>query len=165
MRLVTGHGLEQIVPARGRVADAKALGDGAGETAALEVVDRVAGFGVAAQLPLVPLAALVQQRVQWFAALALLLAVAGILTGHFQAGSAGQVLHSGGKVEPVVLHEKADGIAAGATAEAVEKLFVGIDRERRGLLFVERTQALVIAPGTLEFNTRIDGFNDIDPIQ
>ena len=43
-------------------------------------------------------------------------------------------------------HVELDGVAAGAAAEAVEEAAVGVDRERRRLLLVQRAEPLPAAP-------------------
>ena len=93
------------------------------------------------------------------------LAAPGVFPGHLQAGIAGQVFHGGGKVQSVVLHDEANGIAAGTAAEAVVKLLVRVDRERGGFFLVEGAQPLVIAAGALQLHPGINDFYDIDPIE
>lgn len=69
------------------------------------------------------------------------------LRGDFHAGGFGQVLDGLGEIQVVVVHEKAEGVAAGAAAEAVIELLVGADAERRGFLFMERAAGGVVLAG------------------
>ena len=60
----------------------------------------------------------------------------------------------------VVLHEELKHAAAGMAAEAVKNTLLFVDRERRGLLAVERTKPHVIAAGFLERDIIGDHFDD-----
>ena len=62
----------------------------------------------------------------------------------------------------VVLHEKADGVAVHAAAEAVIGLARGADREARRLLAVEGAQALVARAGPLQVDGTTDDLDDVD---
>ena len=88
---------------------------------------------MAAQLFLVVQRHLLHERIQWFTALFLLprVEVTGTrFSGNFHACAASQVFYRLWKLQVVVLHDKGEfAIAACTTAEAVIKLFVGIDAE------------------------------------
>ena len=51
-----------------------------------------------------------------------------------------------------MLHQEADDVAMGATAEAMEKGLVVIDRERRRLFLVKRTEADMLAAAAGQAN-------------
>ena len=65
-----------------------------------------------------------------------------LLVAQLDAVLVGQPLDGLGEAEPVDLHQEGDDVAALAAAEAVEEPAAGVDVERRGLLVVERAQAL-----------------------
>jgi hypothetical protein len=83
---------------------------------------------------------------------------------HLDAHLAAQLARGLRKGEVLVTHQEGEGVAAGVTAEAVEDLAVGVDVEGGGLLFVERTQTLVIAACGLEGDVAADELNEIDAI-
>src|SRR5262249_56281394 len=68
-----------------------------------------------------------------------------------------------GKAEPIVTHDEAERVAAGAAAEAVEDAALRIDREGRGLLGVERTESLPMLAGALQVHDLPDELHDIEP--
>ena len=63
----------------------------------------------------------------------------------------------------VVVHQKADGRAVRAAAEAVVEAFRRADRERRGLLVMERAACLELAAGLLELHAAADDLDDVCP--
>jgi len=84
---------------------------------------------------------------------------------HLQAHLTRQILDRFEEGHALVAHQKTDGAAVLAAAEAMIKLLVGADRERRGFFFVERTTGLVILTGLFERHAPIDQLDDIDARQ
>ena len=68
--------------------------------------------------------------------------VVALLAPELDAELLGEPLDGLGEGEPVDLHHEGDDVAALPAAEAVEELARRVDVERRGLLVVERAQAL-----------------------
>src|SRR5262249_16277640 len=62
------------------------------------------------------------------------------LWGQLDADALGDGAHGFGEAEPIMSHEEPEDVAAGAAAEAVKDATLGIDRERRRLLGVERAE-------------------------
>ena len=107
-----------------------------------------------------------QQRVQRrVGGLPRFVRAATFFAGDFHAGGFGQVLDSLGEVQVVVVHEKAEGIAARAAAKAVVELLVGADAERGGLFFVERAAGGVILAGFFQLHARADNIDDVGAVQ
>ena len=65
----------------------------------------------------------------------------------------------------VVVHDKAEGVAAGATAEAVVELFVGADAEGGGFLFVKRAAGAVILAGFFQLYARTHHVDDVGAVE
>ncbi|MNZ64312.1 hypothetical protein D3C78_824800 [compost metagenome] len=157
--------LEQVVPAWRGEAQAEVAGDFPGQAAALEVIHRRLAGRVAAQGLAVELRGGVQQRVQWRVGwLARLVVAAALLAGHFHAGGAGQLLDGLGEVQVVVVHDEAQGVAAGTAAEAVVELLVGADREGRGLFLVERAAGGVVLAGFFQLDARTHHVDDVEAV-
>jgi len=158
--------LEQIVPARRRKAETEVPGDLAGQTAALEVIHRSLARRMALERLAVEVGGggeqRIQRRVGW---LPRFVRAAAFFAGDFHASGFGQVLDSLGEIQVVVVHEKAEGIAAGAAAEAVIELLVGADAERRGFLFVERAAGGVVLAGLFQLHARADHVDDVGAVQ
>ena len=76
-----------------------------------------------------------------------------LVVGHFHAGPAGQFLYRIGKAQAVELADKADGVAMGATAEAVVKALVRPNVERRRFFIMEGAAGLVVAAGLFQGDT------------
>src|SRR5690606_33437714 len=76
------------------------------------------------------------------------LAIAGpprrLLTGYLHAMQAGQLLDGIGKLQPVVLHHKADGIAVGTAAETVIELLLLTDGKGGAFFVMKRAASLVV---------------------
>ncbi|GEM_PF-4186335 len=72
-----------------------------------------------------------------------------LFAGYFHASGFGQILDGLGEIQVVVVHDEAEGIATRATTEAVIKLLVGTDAERRCLFLVERTAGAEVLAGFL----------------
>ena len=75
---------------------------------------------------------------------ALALVAVGVAQG--DPGLARQPLDRRGEVDLLLLHDEVEDVALGLAAEAVEDVLVGVDRERRGLLGVERAQPGPLPP-------------------
>jgi len=156
----------QVVPARRGEAQAEVAGDFAGEAAPLEVVDG----GFALRMALERLAIKVggggQQRVQRrIGGLPRFVRAAAFFARDFHAGGFGQFLDGLGEVQVVVVHDKAEGVAARAAAEAVVELLVGADAERRGLFLVERAAGGVVLARLLHLQARADYIDDVGAVQ
>jgi hypothetical protein len=61
-----------------------------------------------------------------------------------------------------MLHDEADGIAAGAATKALIDLFAGRNGERRGLFVMERAQAEIVSASFLQFHEGAHYFHNID---
>jgi hypothetical protein len=83
------------------------------------------------------------------------------LARHLEARARGQVLDGLDEAEVVVLHDEAERGAVRPAAEAVIELLVGADRERRGLLVVERAAGLVFPAGALQLHAAADHLDDV----
>src|SRR5690606_20607197 len=136
----------QVVPAWWGEADIVELGDVAGQTALLQVVHRPLALGMLAQLLAIVGGRALQYRVQRavLARGARAPPVTPFLPWNLHAGLACQFLHRLGKVQALEVHQEADGIAAGAAAEAVVELLVRADTERGGLLVVEGAEGRIV---------------------
>jgi hypothetical protein len=80
--------------------------------------------------------------------------------GELDAGTFGEAAERLAEVEAVAPHEEGEDVAMLATTEAVPRLPVGCDDERRGLLGVERAEALHDRPGALERDRLTDDLGD-----
>ena len=76
----------------------------------------------------------------------------------------GQGLDGLGEVERLGLLHEADGVAADAAAEAVVEPALGIDRERRRALVVERTEPRPARPDPAEVGLRADELGHVDRV-
>ena len=158
--LVVGHGGFQVLPVVRRIADAEARGDFAGEAAALEVVDGARGlFQLLAVVARGGLHQVVQIRRD------LVLRHIGGFLRHGDAYALGQFLHRFHKAHAGVFHDKADGRAMRAAAEAVIELLGLADGERRGFFGVERTAGDVVGTGLLERQVALDHVHDVEAIE
>ncbi len=94
-----------------------------------------------------------------------LLPESGCLTGNLQAGCLGQIFHGLGKTLAFIIHDKADGVAAGAAAKAVVELLVGADTEGRGFFLVEGASGGVVAAALFELYATVDHIDYVDTIE
>src|SRR5205807_2823014 len=78
-------------------------------------------------------------------------------------GPLGQLLPGFPERERPGAHDEVEDVPAGMTAEAVEEAALRIDGERRGLLRVERAEALVVAAGPAQGDVRGYDIQNIDP--
>ncbi len=157
--VVLGEHRGERLPPLGRVADAEAGGDGAGEPAVLEVGDRSRAVlerravelgGGEHQLRVV-------LRLDSARGLALALDAR-----HREPGVAGELLDGLGERLAAVLHQEADRGAVRAAAEAVVELLGLAHRERGCLLAVEGAAGDVVGPGLLERHVPVDHVDDVD---
>ena len=139
----------QGVVAVGRPSDGEGPGHVAVEAPAAEVAAGDAGAGIVEQEPVVESDGCGRGLDEAVAALPVL-GDGGVVVAEGDAGLGRQPLDGGGEVEVLDLPDEADGVAAGAAAEAVVQAELGVDRERRRLLGVEGAEPLVAAPDPLE---------------
>ena len=154
----------QVAPARRGIAQAVLAGDGARDTALLEVLHRVR---VLLELVAVGVAGAFQHVVQGGllelgGGLALALLRADVLLRHDHADLASQVIHGFHEAHARMLHQKADGIAVLAAAEAVVELLGGADAEGRGLFAVEGAQPHEVGAAFFELHVATHHIDDID---
>ncbi|CRM76900.1 hypothetical protein [Pseudomonas sp. 22 E 5] len=122
--------LVQVVPARRGETQAKIPGDLTGQAAALEVLDGGLALRMAFKRLAIEVGSGGQQRVQRrIGGLSRFVRAATFFAGDFHAGGFGQFLDGLGEVQVVVVHDKTEGIAACAAAEAVVELLVWADAE------------------------------------
>ena len=124
--LLVAYFFEQVIPAGRCVTDAELLGNVAAESALLKIANGLAGFGVAAQLLLVKIVSPLQQ-IEAALALFILLAVVVCLGWDLEALALGQGFYGFAELESIVLHHKAECVAACTAAKAVKKLFFRIN--------------------------------------
>ena len=79
------------------------------------------------------------------------------------AGAAGQDLEGLGEVDGVALHHEREDVAVLAAPEAVPRVAAGRHDEARGLLAVERAQALEGGPGLPQLDGLPDDIRDGEP--
>ena len=91
-------------------------------------------------------------------------AVLGGVLGHGQSGFFRQELHRLDILEVLGPHDKADGIAAGSAAEAVEGLALGVDHKGRGLFRMEGTEPFEIASRSFEQDIGGNQRFDVTPL-
>ena len=158
--------LEQVVPAGRREADAEVTGDLAGQAATLEVIHRVLALRMAFQGLAIVLGSGIEQRVERRVhRLARCAPAPAFLARHIHAGALGQFLDRLGKFQLIVVHDEAEGIAAGAAAEAVVELLVRADGERGGLFLVERAAGAVVLAGLLQLDARAHHIDDVGAVE
>src|SRR5690606_19181737 len=84
---------------------------------------------------------------------------------YFLAGESRQLFHRLGKAQSLVIHDKTQGVAAGAAAKAVIELLVGTDGKRGGLFFVEGAAGAIVLAGAFEFYAGVHQLDDIDAVE
>jgi hypothetical protein len=158
--VVGGHVPGQRLPAVGRIADAEAGRDRAGQAAALEVLDRL---GRVAQRAAIELGR-GQEKAGQIARLLTPLGFARPLDArHGEPHVAREILDRLGERLAGVLHEEAERRAVRPAAEAVIELLGRAHREGRRLLAVEGAAGLVVRARLLERDEPIDHLDDVDP--
>ncbi|MNC09583.1 hypothetical protein D3C75_572080 [compost metagenome] len=85
--------------------------------------------------------------------------------GHFKVVHGSQLFDGFNELELVVVHQKVDGVAVRATAEAVVELFFTVHGERGGFFVMERTARVVILALLFQLNPCVDEINDIGSCQ
>ena len=150
----------QYVEAVGRPSERELAGDVAVETAAAEIPARVAGVGRVEQPAMVEVDRSLHGRVQSLAALAVF-GERGVVVAQRDVGARGEALDGLDEVEVFDLPQERDRVAALLAAEAVPNLHLGIHRERRRLLGVERTQAREPTSDTLQRHMLGDQRDDV----
>ncbi len=83
------------------------------------------------------------------------------LIGHVKIVHGGQLFDGFNELELVVVHQKVDGVAVCATAEAVVELFFTVYGERGGFFVMERTARMVVLALLFQLNPRVDQIDDI----
>ena len=139
------------------------FGDEPGEAAALEVGNGLLPVLMAAQLLLIEVGNLLQQRIKL--ALTLVDGAGVFFPWYLHAGGIGQVLHRPRKLHVLVVHEKAQRVAACAAAKAVVELFFRVDAEGGRFLVVEWAAGRVVFAGFLELHPTVNHFDDIGPVE
>ncbi len=163
---VAGQVLEQVVPARWGEAQAEVAGNLARQAAALEIIHGGTARRVALERLAVELGGCGKQRVQRrIGGLPWLVATPAFLAGYFHAGGLGQLFHGLGEIQVVVVHDEAEGVAAGAAAETVIELLVGADGEGGGLFLVERAAGGVVLAGLFHLDARSHHVDDVGAVQ
>ena len=84
---------------------------------------------------------------------------------HLHAVDIGQTTNSLGELEVFNVHQKTDGIACFAAAEALKDLLGGTDGKGRRLFFVKRTARHEIASALLEGHITADHINDVGTLK
>ena len=77
----------------------------------------------------------------------------------------GQFAYRIGEWQVFVFHNEGQGVAAGATAEAIVKLLVRIDAERGGFLVVKRAAGGVVLAGLFQFDAAVYHLDDVEAVQ
>ena len=159
---------QQIVPTGRGQTQPEIAGKRPGETAVFEVGDRLVPSRMLTQGLAIEVGTTLHQRIERLIRRfprERIAATSARLAGHLQAHAAGQIVHGLGKVEVLVVHEKTEGVTAGAATEAVVELLFRIDAEGGGFLVVEGAARAVVFTGLLEFYAAIDDIHDVDAIQ
>lgn len=111
---------------------------------------------------LVKAAELVHQLIQTLSLMALLLIRAGAgFIRHFQAVLGDQFLDGFNELQPIVIHQKVDGVAVGAAAKTMVKLLFAVHGKRRGFLMMEWTAGVKVLALLFELYPRIDQIDDV----
>ena len=92
-------------------------------------------------------------------------ATARVILRYLETNSLRQAFDRLTKIEPLVIHHEADGIAASAATKAVVELALWVHREGGGFLVVERAAGAVVFACFFKLYAAIDDFNDIEAIQ
>ena len=155
---IVGEYLLQPLPVVGRIAEAEARGDLAGQAAALQIVH---GLGRNLQLVFVEARRAGHRLGQRRLPGALDLDALRDL-GHLHAGVMGEVLDRVDEAQAGVLHDETDGAAVGAAAEAMVELLGRADRKRGRLFRMERAAGRVVGAGLLQRDIALHHVDDVD---
>ncbi len=144
-----------LIPIAGCIANVESFDHFTGQAAAFEVLHRM---GSALEIALVEAGDLVHQLEQILAdcGLAIGRAADALLARYLHALHAGEFFDGIGKFETVVLHDKADGIAVGATTETVVELLLLADGKRGAFFVMKRAASLVVLTGFFQPHSRVD---------
>ncbi len=80
---------------------------------------------------------------------------------HFKVVHGCQLFDGFNELELVVVHQKVDGVAVRATAEAVVELFFTVYGERGGFFVMEWTARMVVLALLLQLYPRVDEIDDV----
>ncbi len=69
------------------------------------------------------------------------------------------------EIDRVEIHDKADGIAAGAAAKAIVKLLFGLNAKRRGFFVVKRATRRIVFATFFQSHTLIDHVDNVSATQ
>ncbi len=149
-----------LIPVSGGIPDVEALDHLASQASAFQILHRLRRV---LEIALVEARNLVHQLEQILAdgRLAIGRAADALLTGDLHAMQAGQLFDGIGKLEPVVLHHKADGIAVGTAAETVIELLLLTDGKRGAFFVMKRAASLVVLTGFLQSHTGVDQLDNV----
>ena len=89
----------------------------------------------------------------------------GIVFGYLETHALGEAFHGFAEIEPLVIHDKTQRVAAGTAAKAVVKLPLGVYRERGCFFVMERAAGAVVFARFFEFYAPINDLDDIKAIQ
>ncbi len=144
-----------LVPVARGIPDVEALDHLASQTPAFQILHRLRRV---LEIALIKAGDLVHQLEQILADgwLAIAGPARGLLARHLHAMQARQLLDGIGKFEPVVLHDKADGIAVGTTTETVVELLLLADGKGGAFFVMKRAASLVVLTGFLQPHTGVD---------
>ena len=154
-----GQLIFQVVPPRGGKADGKVLAGLRVQPATLEVVDGTLRLRVLFQLAAVEIHRAGHQVIQFTVVGT---ALTALFVRHIKTKLSGQRFHRLGKVQMVMVHDKTQSAATGATTKAVVELLIRADSKRRGLLFMKGAASGVIATCLFQFDPLVDHINDIN---
>jgi hypothetical protein len=86
---------------------------------------------------------------------------ADLFFGHLHAHRLGQITHGFDEAQAQVFGEKADGVATGATAEAVIELLAGADRKAGRLFAVKGAQAHEVGAAAAQLDVPAHDIDDV----
>ena len=156
--------LKQVVPARRGIADIKVSGDFTAEATVFQVIDSSLFLRVVFKLLAIKVSAFFQHGVNIFFLLGLFLKHR-CLARNFQSGRIRQQFNRAGKVYTLVIHNKAERIATGATAKAVIELLLLVNAEGRGFFFMERAAGSKVTTIFFQADTAVYHFDYVEAIQ
>ncbi len=161
--LAASQGFQQSVPAGRCEADSEMLHRVITKTAMLEIAAGLGGLWMLGELALEP-----QRRRLQLGGEFRLAGAGGPLSGlarYLDSRDRGKLFHRRDEVEPFVFHQEADRVAAGAAAEAVVELLVGVDAEGGAFLVVEGAERGVVLARFAQVHAGIDHVDDIDALE
>src|SRR5690606_23211088 len=152
--IIRGQVAHQVVPAGWSKAQVIELGDLPRQAPLLQVVHRASALGMMPELLTVIRGGIFQHRVQRTVLTtgAGPATIASLFPGYLDTGLASQLLHRLREIQPLEIHQEADGVPTGAAAEPAIDLLVGADAERGGFLVMERAQRGPVLAGLLQLD-------------